>query len=395
MSEAIGKTKLHAALFPNEPTWFTDMCQRAFEEMQITNDPRFAKVDYRNWGLGELSAEGPTKDLALVDHSTDDYILCPIAIAMVKYEKLFQTYYMKKALTELSDRLINFSTAFVNAGNFLYVPENTKLAKPICLNQIEYSQTSDEISHNLIVLGEGTQATICLDNQPEQAGEKIHRISEIVLEAGSHLNLITVDNFSSNKAVYVNRQAYVGEQAKLDWTIGSFSDGNVVAEMNAKLVGRRSTATINNAAITSGTQTQGMNTRLTNLAPYTTGKIRQRGVVLDQSRLVFNGIGKIVHGAHGTIAEQENRLLMLSDQASGDANPILLIDENDVEAGHAASVGRLDKKQLYYLMSRGLSKEVAKQLVVRGFIGIFAKEITNRRIREAFQKTLERKLTNG
>ena len=65
---------------------------------------------------------------------------------------------------------------------------------------------------------------------------------------------------------------------------------------------------------------------------------------------------------------------MLSDKASGDANPILLSDENDVEAGHAASVGRLDKKQLYYLMSRGLAKPTAKRLVVRGFIGELAKK---------------------
>ena len=55
-------------------------------------------------------------------------------------------------------------------------------------------------------------------------------------------------------------------------------------------------------------------------------------------------------------AEQESRVLMLSEKARGDANPILLIDEDDVTAGHAASVGRVDPTQLYYLMSRGISK---------------------------------------
>ena len=67
---------------------------------------------------------------------------------------------------------------------------------------------------------------------------------------------------------------------------------------------------------------------------------------------VFNGIGYIKHGGTKSIANQESRVLMLSENARGDANPILLIDEDDVEAGHAASVGRVDPEQLYYLMSR-------------------------------------------
>ena len=72
---------------------------------------------------------------------------------------------------------------------------------------------------------------------------------------------------------------------------------------------------------------------------------------------VFNGIGYIKHGGTKSIANQESRVLMLSEHARGDANPILLIDEDDVEAGHAASVGRVDPEQLYYLMSRGISQK--------------------------------------
>lgn len=395
MDETTIESQLTPFLFPNEPDWFTDIRREALKNRRITKDPRFAKVNYINWNLGELPEVNQVAQLDHDDQSTKDYILCSLSVALTKYEDLVKKYFMQQALTKLSDRLISFSTAFVNSGNFLYIPENTKLTTPIFMNHIADSAQNEEISHNLIVIGEGAQVTICLENEQAQASGKIHRISEIILAPNSHLNLINVDAFAADTDVYVNRQASVGENAKLDWSIGSFSDGNVVAEMNAELVGRHAQATINNGAITSGKQTQGMNTRVTNFAPHSIGKISQRGVILDQSRLVFNGIGKIIHGAHGTIAQQENRVLMLSDQASGDANPILLIDENDVVAGHAASVGRLDKKQLYYLMSRGLPKEAAKKLVVRGFIGTFAKEITDQRVRENFQKILERKLTDG
>ncbi len=84
---------------------------------------------------------------------------------------------------------------------------------------------------------------------------------------------------------------------------------------------------------------------------------------------MFNGIGQIIKGAKGSDAQQESRVLMLSRRARGDANPLLLIDENDVTAGHAASVGRVDDEQMYYLMSRGISERVARKLVIRGFMG--------------------------
>jgi Fe-S cluster assembly protein SufD len=72
-----------------------------------------------------------------------------------------------------------------------------------------------------------------------------------------------------------------------------------------------------------------------------------------------------------------------------------LIDENDVRAGHAASVGRVDQAQMYYLMSRGLSKDVAERLVIRGFLGSVLAEIPSTEARDALKDTIERKLIDG
>src|SRR5690606_4054885 len=105
------------------------------------------------------------------------------------------------------------------------------------------------------------------------------------------------------------------------------------------------------------------------------GQILQRGVLSDQTTAIFNAIGKIEHGATRSNAEQESRVLMLSRDARGDANPILLIDENDVTAGHAASVGRIDEMQLYYLRSRGITKEEAERLIIHGFLAPVVNEL--------------------
>ncbi len=86
---------------------------------------------------------------------------------------------------------------------------------------------------------------------------------------------------------------------------------------------------------------------------------------------------------------------MLSTKARGDANPILLIDDNAVTAGHAASVGRVDQDQLYYLMSRGLSKEIAERLVIRGFLGPVLTAIPSRKVQTELSDMIERKLIDG
>ena len=114
---------------------------------------------------------------------------------------------------------------------------------------------------------------------------------------------------------------------------------------------------------------------------------------MKKATLTFNGIGHIIKGAKGADAQQESRVLMLSDQARSDANPILLIDENDVTAGHAASIGQVDPEDMYYLMSRGLDKATAERLVVRGFLGSVIVEIPVKEVRDEMIATIEEKLS--
>src|SRR5699024_459601 len=110
-----------------------------------------------------------------------------------------------------------------------------------------------------------------------------------------------------------------------------------------------------------GKQTQNFTTTTNHIGLDTDGQILQHGVMKERTTSIFNAIGKIEKGATRANAEQESRVLMLSGNARGDANPILLIDEDDVTAGHAASVGRVDEMQLYYLMSRGITREDAER----------------------------------
>ena len=109
----------------------------------------------------------------------------------------------------------------------------------------------------------------------------------------------------------------------------------------------------------------------------------------------MNDTGRILKDAYGSNSHQSSRALVLSEDQTCEITPILLIDENDVLAGHAASVGQVDPKQLYYLMSRGIDEKTAQRMVIRGFLGDVLVSIPSKVIREQLVQTIERKLENG
>jgi Fe-S cluster assembly protein SufD len=117
-----------------------------------------------------------------------------------------------------------------------------------------------------------------------------------------------------------------------------------------------------------------------------------RAVMKDSASAIINGITKIEHGATKANGVQTEKVLMLSPKARGDANPILLIDEDDVTAGHAASVGQVNPEQVYYLRSRGISKQDAERLIIYGFLAPVVSEISVEAVRTQLQQLLERKL---
>ena len=130
-----------------------------------------------------------------------------------------------------------------------------------------------------------------------------------------------------------------------------------------------------------------------NFAPRTLGEIRNFAVVLASGRLMIDAIGKIVKGAYRSKSHQTSRALSFEEGQKSTILPELLIDENDVEASHAMSIGRVDDEQLYYMMSRGLSLAQCTALLSAGYLMPVADVIENEDVRNALRAELERKLS--
>ena len=405
-------SQLHA-----EPAWLANLRQQAFDKMDQLDLPVIERVKFHRWNLGDgrISDSEPLTSVpdftALGDNlkfiqmgtqtvleqlpadlAEQGVVFTDFHTALEEIPELVEQHFMS-AVKYDEDKLAAYHTAYFNSGAVLYVPDNVEIDQPI--EGIFYQDSESDVpfnKHILIIAGKHSKVNYLerLETYGEGSVPATANITvEVIAQAGAQIKFSAIDRLGENVTAYISRRGKLDNDAMIDWAIGVMNEGNVVADFDSDLYGNGSHADMKVVALSSGKQVQGIDTRVTNYGCNSIGNILQHGVILEKGTLTFNGIGHIIKGAKGADAQQESRVLMLSDQARSDANPILLIDENDVTAGHAASIGQVDPEDMYYLMSRGLDKATAERLVVRGFLGSVIVEIPVKEVRDEMIENID------
>lgn len=317
-------------------------------------------------------------------------IICDLATAWLKHQDLFLNYFAK-LISPQEDQLVFEHYQRLNGGVLIFIPDNLSIDETLQA-YFEYPVDSQSLQIILIV-GKNAKLSITENQLSAQKVDGDYTIfGEIYLGSNSTLSYVVNDQAKTTGHNYFYRRFLPQNRAVVNLTSGEFTEGNVLVSNKILLKGNDTSGEVKTVAIAQQDQICAINSRVTNYGLRTRGNILQHGVILDRSKLVFNGVGKIIKGSRGSDSQQENRVLMLSENARGDANPILLIDENDVTAGHAASVGRIDEEQLYYLESRGLNADVAKRLIIRGFLESVITVVESHKTREMLRSVIERSL---
>ena len=400
-----------------EPVWLADLRQQAFDRIDQLDLPVIERVKFHRWNLGDgrIADSEPLTNvpdfMALGDNlkfiqmgtqtvleqlpadlAEQGVIFTDFHSALEEIPELVEKHFMS-AVKYDEDKLAAYHTAYFNSGAVLYVPDNVEIDQPI--EGIFYQDSESDVpfnKHILIIAGKHSKVNYLerLETYGEGSVPVTANITvEVIAQAGAQIKFSAIDRLGENVTAYISRRGKLDNDAMIDWAIGVMNEGNVVADFDSDLYGNGSHADMKVVALSSGKQVQGIDTRVTNYGCNSIGNILQHGVILEKGTLTFNGIGHIIKGAKGADAQQESRVLMLSDQARSDANPILLIDENDVTAGHAASIGQVDPEDMYYLMSRGLDKATAERLVVRGFLGSVIVEIPVKEVRDEMIENID------
>ncbi|MDX5474810.1 MAG: Fe-S cluster assembly protein SufD [Bacillaceae bacterium] len=410
-----------------EPQWLLDLRLQALALAEELPLPKPDKTKITNWNftnfqnhtvestitsLDTLPEE--VKSLLDVDHAQNVYvqvdntaifssisedlaskgvIFTDIISAAKNHSDLVQKYFMKDGVKVDEHKLSALHAALLNGGAFLYVPKNVEIAEPI--QAIYVHEKAEAMFNHVLIVAEDNASVTYVENyisSNDGEGAIFNIITEVIANDNANVIYGAVDTLGKGVTTYVNRRGVTGRDAKIEWALGLMNDGDTISENITNLMGDGSMGDTKTVVVGRGEQKQNFTTSVIHFGKRTDGQILKHGVMKDSASSVFNGIGKIEHGASKSNAEQESRVLMLSEKARGDANPILLIDEDDVTAGHAASAGRVDPLQLYYLMSRGISKQEAERLVIHGFLAPVVKALPVEKVKEQLIQVIERKV---
>jgi len=271
----------------------------------------------------------------------------------------------------------------------LIVPENTVVKEPVSI--VVVAKERSLVHKTEVVLETGASLDL-VENYVGIGKFNANILSTFEIEKNVNLTVKTVSDMPAESVVYHHKHVQMENDSVIDTTNFIINDTNMVFEDFTHLIGRGAEADVKTVAITSGEQKQNITVRVMNIAEDTTGNITNYGIVKDDAHLVLNGIGKIQKAAKASDNQQETRLLNLSKTAEAIANPFLLIDEGDITAGHAASIGQLDEEQIYYLMSRGMSRKEASKMIVSGFLAPFVEKLNDELMNETLVMKIEEKL---
>jgi len=352
-----------------------------------------AQIDLDNVRNLLVQKNASTQFYAVTDDlKQQGVIFAPLAVALEQHGELVKKYmlnvvpYDEHALTALH-------AAVINGGAFLYVPKNVEVSVPL---QAVYEVAGDRalLCPHVIIVAEANSRVTYVDTFVSAEGKDMvtNSIVEVYVGSGAFVQVASVRSLSADVHDYSFRRATVDRDGKVEWILGEMNDGNTVANNTTLLKGTASTAETKTVAVGTGVQRQNLTSQVFHFGTYSESNILSKAVMTEEAFCILNGITKIEKGATKANGEQAENILMLSEKARGDANPILLIDEDDVKAGHAASVGRVSEESIYYLMSRGISREQAERLIILGFLDPVVAEIPIEEVKKKLRQALERKL---
>lgn len=414
----------------NEPSWMTELRQKALKLTETLEMPKPDKTKLRKWDFDSFKqhhTEGSVyqsleelpesvkkiidventenlviqhnNDLAYTQVSeqakNDGVIIEGLSEALVNHSDLVQKYYMTDAVNVDEHRLTALHTALMNGGVFVYVPKNVVVEHPVQYVVLHDDENTSFYNHVIIVTEQSAEVTYVENYLSNASGEgnQINIVSEVIAGANSNITYGSVDYLDKGFTGHIIRRGTTEADASINWALGLMNEGSQIIDNTTNLMGDRSTSELKSVVVGTGDQKINLTSKIVQYGKETDGYILKHGVMKENASSVFNGIGYIKHGGTKSIANQESRVLMLSENARGDANPILLIDEDDVEAGHAASVGRVDPEQLYYLMSRGISRREAERLVIHGFLDPVVRELPIEDVKRQLREVIELKVS--
>lgn len=402
----------------NEPEWMTEFRLKSYEEFESQNNPNFGPpldIDFdiityykkiseeveNNWDkvdknvkdtfddLGIIEAEhkyldgiGAQFDSEAVYHNMikeleeKNVIFCDTDTALKRYPELFKEYFNNLVKYD-ENKYTALNGAVWSGGSFIYIPPNTKIERPLQSYFRINSKNMGQFERTIIIVDEGSELHYMEGcTAPTYTSDSLHAaVVEIYVKKNAKCRYTTIQNWSTDVYNLVTKRAIVEESGLMEWI-----DGNIGSKVNMKypcciLNGEYAKGNCISIAVATKDQIQDAGAKMIHLAPHTTSNIISKSIALNGGNATYRGIVRIGKKANNSNSIVKCDTIIIDDKSKSDTIPTNIIENNTSNIEHEATVSKISKEKLFYLMSRGITEEKAKELIIMGFIDRFREEL--------------------
>lgn len=296
--------------------------------------------------------------------------------ALKKHPDIFKKYF-NKLVSYDENKFTALNGAVWSGGTFIYVPPYTKLDRPLQSYFRINSKNMGQFERTLIIVDEGAELHYMEGcTAPTYTEDALHAaVVEIFVERGAKCRYTTIQNWSNDVYNLVTKRAIVEEDGLMEWI-----DGNVGAGTNMKypaciLNGKRARGTCITVAGAGEGQIQDTGAKMIHLAPYTKSNIVSKSIASFGGNATYRGMVRIARNAHHSLASVKCDTILMDQQSKSDTIPNNIVCNKSSFLEHEATVSRISEDKLFYLMSRGITEEKAKELIILGFVNEFREEL--------------------
>jgi Fe-S cluster assembly protein SufD len=274
--------------------------------------------------------------------------------------------YLGSAADQAEHSFIAFNTAWFTDGLFVHVPAKQILDRPIQLLHIVNGVDAMATTRNVFIVDEMAEAKVIESFVGADNAYLSAAVTEVFVEQNANLTLYKMQ--SESEKAYHFGGTYVKQARDACFTHHNFAFGGLLARSDIHVdLEHASECELNGLYLGVKRQHIDNHTRINHLKPYAISRELYKGVLDDRARGVFQGRVIVAVDAQKTDSQMSNRNLLLSDDAEADTKPQLEIYADDVKCGHGVTVGQLDEKSIFYLQSRCVDEETARNMLTFAF----------------------------
>lgn len=303
-------------------------------------------------------------------------IFCDTDTALKKYPKLFKKYFNKLVKYD-ENKYTALNGAVWSGGTFIYVPPHTTLDRPLQSYFRINSKNMGQFERTLIIVDDDSHLHYMEGcTAPTYTTDSLHAaVVEIYVGKNASCRYTTIQNWASNIYNLVTKRAIVDEYGTMEWI-----DGNIGSKTNMKypsciLKGKGASGKCISIAVAKDDQIQDAGAKMIHLAPNTKSDIISKSIAASGGEATYRGTVHIAKDAINSVSNVKCDTIIIDSKSKSDTIPKNIVSNNSSILNHEATVSKISKDKLFYLMSKGISEERAKELIIMGFIERFREEL--------------------